>query len=327
LTFSRRQPVELQTFDVNVVVSGMEAMLRRVIGEQVELVTRLSPTLDLVNADKSQIEQVVMNLAVNARDAMPSGGTLRIETSNIDIDEAYVALHSGASRGRHVMVAISDTGVGMNQEVQAHLFEPFYTTKERGKGTGLGLATVYGIVKRSEGFIAVDSEVGRGSTFKIYLPQSSQLRATKAVEPALVSLKGTETILLVDDQAQVRRIAREVLTRHGYTVLEASGGSEALDLIGGYADPVQLLLTDIVMPRMSGRELARELVERRPTIRILYMSGYTDGTLGDDGVLAPGVAFIQKPYTPKDLLQKVRHVLDATHVPHAQRERPAAKSW
>ena len=317
LAFSRRQPLEPRILDLNAVITAMEGMLRRLIGEQVELVTQLSPNLGRVSADQGQIEQVMMNLAVNARDAMSERGTVRIETTNVDLDDAFVAAHPGASRGPHVMFAVIDSGVGMDHTVQARLFEPFYTTKEPGKGTGLGLATVYGVVKQSNGYIGVESEVGRGSTFSVYLPRAAQAVSRHGAEPASVPRTGTETILLVDDQDGVRRVTRETLARHGYTVVEASSGKDALAVAESHNGSVQLMLTDVVMPGMDGRELARQIASDHPGIRILYMSGYADAVVGSNGVLVPGLAFLQKPFTPKRLLQKVREVLDAGISPRA----------
>lgn len=312
LAFSRLQMLEPRILDLNAVITSMEGMLRRVIGEQLQLVTELSPSLGRVSADQAQIEQVVMNLAVNARDAIAASGTVRIETANIDLDAAFVAAHPGASVGPHVMIAVHDTGVGMDQAVQARLFEPFYTTKELGKGTGLGLATVYGVVKQSQGYIRVDSEVGRGSTFIIYLPRTAQSVPHDVAEAAPVRLAGTETILLVEDQDLVRGIAHAALARRGYTVLEAASGEEALALAEQHAGSIQLVLTDVVMPGMDGRELAGQIALRHPDVRILYMSGFASAIAGKDGVLAPGIAFIQKPFTPKALLQRVREIFDGS---------------
>jgi PAS domain S-box-containing protein len=315
LAFSRRQTLEPRILDLNAVIAGMEGLLGRLIGEQVELVTQLAPGLGRVSADQSQIEQVVMNLAVNARDAMPGGGIVRIETGNVDLDEVFVAAHPGASRGSHVTIAVIDAGVGMDRAMQARLFEPFYTTKEQGKGTGLGLATVYGVVKQSKGYIGVESELGRGSTFTVYLPGVAQSVSRHVKESASVPLTGTERILLVEDQDEVRRIAREALTRHGYVVLEASSGNQALALMEQHAGSIQLVLTDVVMPGMDGRELGKRIGLHHQDVRILYMSGYADAVVGDDGVLVPGLAFLRKPFTPKRLLQKVREVLDASIAP------------
>jgi two-component system cell cycle sensor histidine kinase/response regulator CckA len=258
----------------------------------------------------SQIEQLVLNLAVNARDAMPDGGRLTIDTANAELDEAYVAAHPGAAAGLHAMLAVSDTGVGMDQATQAQIFEPFFTTKPRGKGTGLGLAMVYGIVKQSGGSISVDSVPGHGTTFTIHLPsvKGDDRPAPAAPEPAVVD--GTETILLTEDQSEVRSIASAVLTRHGYTVLVAACGEEALRILETHKHPIHLLLTDVVMPSMGGRDLAGRLASSHRDIRVLYMSGYTDDAIVRHGVLEPGVEFIRKPFSPGSLLRKIRDVLD-----------------
>src|SRR6266704_1823348 len=289
----------------------MEAV-RRLAGEDVELSTRLAPTTGRVKADPGQLEQVVMNLAVNARDAMPNGGKLTLETANVDLDEAYAADHYPARAGPFVMLAVSDTGIGMSEETQAHMFEPFFTTKEKGKGTGLGLATVYGIIKQSGGFIWVYSEVGHGTTFKLYLPRVEEL-AERAAAPAQVRTRparGTETVLVVEDEAPVRNVARQVLERHGYTVLEAPSAEAALDMATRYSGTIHLLLTDVVMPGLNGRELANRLAALRPDARVIFMSGYTDDAVTRHGVLEPGSAYVQKPFTPDAIARKVREVLD-----------------
>jgi len=312
VAFSRKQILQPQILDLNGIVSRMNALLRRLIGENIEVATRLAAGLDRVWADPGQIEQIIMNLALNSRDAMPHGGSLRIETANVNLDRHWVAEHPDASEGRHVMLVVSDTGTGMDETVQAHLFEPFFTTKERGKGTGLGLATVYGIVKQNDGSIFVDSEPERGTTFKIFLPRTEQTAEPPSPPPpAPYSLGGTETILIVEDQPEVRAVTRDTLARHGYTVLEAANGARALAILEDYDGDVHLLLTDVVMPGMSGRELAERLVTERPDMRVLYTSGYTDDTIVHHGVLEAGMAFIQKPFTPNALRQKIREVLDA----------------
>jgi PAS domain S-box-containing protein len=311
LAFSRRQILQPQILDLNAIVTHMGELLRRLIGEDVELRTRLAEPLDRVCADAGQVEQIVMNLALNARDAMPQGGSLTVETANEELDARWVAQHPGASEGHHVMLAISDTGIGMDQEVQAHLFEPFFTTKEPGKGTGLGLATVYGIVKQSGGSIFVYSEPGHGTTIKIFLPRTQQAAdPADGLRAAPPHRGGTETILLVEDQDAVRLVTRKILGHHGYTVLEAAGGAEALSLLEKHDGHVHLLLTDVIMPGLSGRDLAERLAAGRPHLRVLYTSGYTDDTVVLRRMLDAGVAFLQKPYTPDVLLGRVRDLLD-----------------
>jgi PAS domain S-box-containing protein len=313
LAFSRKQIIQPQVLDLNAAVADLDKLLGRIIGEHITLQTVPAPGLWPVKMDPAQIEQVVVNLAVNARDAMPGGGRLTIETANTVLDEAYAASHLGVAPGEYVLLTISDTGVGMSAEVQAHLFEPFFTTKGPGKGTGLGLATVYGIVKQSGGHIWVYSEEGRGSAFKIYLPRvetdaASQLR----LEGGRQAPSGQETILLVEDNPEVRDLARQVLARQGYTVLEAAEGEEALRRAEAHAGPIHLLLTDVVMPGMTGKALAERLGALRPDLKVLYMSGYTDETIAHHGVLEPGVAFLQKPFTSFNLALKVRQVLNQT---------------
>jgi two-component system, cell cycle sensor histidine kinase and response regulator CckA len=261
-------------------------------------------------ADMGQVEQVIMNLAVNAADAMPEGGQLTIETSNVYLDEEYTKSHQSAKPGRHVMLAISDTGHGMGEETQEHIFEPFFSTKGE-HGTGLGLSTVYGIVKQHGGNIWVYSEPGRGTTFKIYLPVADTLEAEEKARPEQsLDLKGSETILIVEDNDQVRHLAKSVLSRNGYRVLDAKDGGEALEILGGYEGPVHLLLSDVVLPGMNGKELYQEALEMRPSIKVLYMSGYTGNVIAHRGVLDEGVQFIQKPFTVHGLAAKVRELLD-----------------
>jgi PAS domain S-box-containing protein len=312
LTFSRKQPIMPVVLDLNVVVADMSKLLQRIIGEQVQLETDLGPEIWPVEADQAQIEQVILNLAVNARDAMPDGGKLIIETANVMLDGEYVAAHLAAQPGEHVRLMVSDTGIGMSEEVKAHLFEPFFTTKGRGKGTGLGLATVYGIVKQSGGTIWVYSEEGVGTTFKIYLPRSAkdaerQPHAGKS-EPIP---SGGETVLLVEDEAGVRELARLVLQRQGYSVLEAAEPQEALSLVETHTGPIHLLLTDVVMPGMSGKALAETLTGMIPDLKVLFMSGYPDQVIAHHGVLEAGIAFLQKPFNPMALARNVRKVLDA----------------
>jgi two-component system, cell cycle sensor histidine kinase and response regulator CckA len=310
LAFSRRQILQPRVLDLNTRVAQMENLLRRTIGEDIHLVTLLPPDLGRVSADPGQIDQVILNLAVNARDAMLSGGSLTIETANVELDETYCIGHPDATPGSQVMISVRDTGCGMSDATLAHLFEPFFTTKERGKGTGLGLATVYGIIKQSGGSIGVSSTPGAGSTFEVYLPRTEQPAAQDAPRRVAASLEGTETVLLVEDQAEVRAIERACLSRHGYVVIEATGGAEALRLSDEYKGSIDLLLTDVVMPAMSGGELARALNQRRPALRVLYASGYADSVIVNHGVLEPHVDFIQKPFTPESLLRTVRDVLD-----------------
>jgi CheY-like chemotaxis protein len=268
------------------------------------------PDLWTVHLDPGQIQQVLLNLVVNARDAMPRGGRLTIETANVTLDLAYSEQHPGISPGRHVMLAVTDTGVGMDGETQSKIFDPFFTTKSGEHGTGLGLSTVYGIVKQSGGHVWVYSEIGIGSTFKVYFPEnagsSGRFRAVAAVGSPLT---GKETILLVEDEDLVRRAVRAILRRGGYEILEAASGGAALDLLRGYEGRIDLLITDVVMPELSGRELALRVAELRPDIKVLYMSGYTDDTIVRHGVLEANMAFIQKPATPDDLLRKIREVL------------------
>jgi PAS domain S-box-containing protein len=310
LAFSRKQILQPQILDLNQLVERIKKLLHRTIGEDIQLVTALASPLGRVCADPGQIDQVILNLAVNARDAMPAGGTLTIETGDVDFDETYCTRHPDAAPGPHVMIAVRDTGVGMDEAVRTHVFEPFFTTKARGQGTGLGLATVYGIVKQSGGSIGVTSEPGRGTTFKVYLPRTAHA-AIEAVAPGATPVPGgTETVLLVEDQAEVRAVALACLARHGYRVLEASRGDDALRVAADYEGPIHLLLTDVVMPAMSGADLSRELLRIRPDVRVLYASGYTESVIVGHGVLEPDVDLIQKPFTPERLLQTIREVLD-----------------
>jgi len=311
LAFGRKQVLEPVVLDLSVVTMDLKDMLGRLIGEDIALLTTPTPELGRVKADRGQIEQVIMNLAVNARDAMPQGGRLILETANVELDDEFVRRHVGARPGPHVMLAVSDTGTGIPREIQAHIFEPFFTTKEQGKGTGLGLATVYGIVKQSGGYVEVNSESDQGTTFRIYLPRLDAAattvdRSTRSTAAA----GGTETILLVEDEEGVRELARDILRASGYTVLEARNGNEALLLCERHQGRLDLLLTDVVMPRMSGRELAERLGPLRPDLSVLYMSGYTDDAVIRHGVLGAGTAFLQKPFTPAALVQRVRETLD-----------------
>ncbi|MBI5153755.1 GAF domain-containing protein [Candidatus Poribacteria bacterium] len=311
LAFSRKQVLKPEVFDLNGVVTRMETMLRRLIGEDIELRARLDTALGTVKADPGQIEQVILNLAINARDAMPNGGKLTIETTNADLDDEYSDLHLTAAPGHYVMLSVADTGCGLNDEVKSRLFEPFFTTKDVGKGTGLGLATCYGIIRQSGGNIWVYSEPGRGTTFKIYLPRQAGPEATPRPMPPITRATGSETILLVEDEPGVRRLAQRILSTAGYTVLAASDGHEALAICQKNRTAVRLMLTDVVMPQMSGRELAAEVAKCCPRARILYMSGYTDNAIVHHGVLDEGTQFIGKPFTAAELTRKVREVLDA----------------
>jgi PAS domain S-box-containing protein len=314
LAFSRRQMLQPQLVDINTLVRQLEKLLRRLISEDVELVTALADDLRPVTVDPASMEQILVNLAVNARDAMPSGGRLTIETANVELDDASAAAHSAMAPGSYVMIAVSDTGVGMDASTRARVFEPFFTTKEQGKGSGLGLATVYGMVKQSRGYIWVDSEPGRGATFKAYLPATVQPSGTQAPTSEAGDPVGSETVLLVEDEDAVRALAREVLRRHGYVVLEARHGVDALRVAERHGDEIHLLIADVVMPHMSGRELAERLATVRPAMKILFMSGYSDHALVHDDV-TPNAAFLQKPFTPEVLARRVRRILDAEQVP------------
>jgi two-component system, cell cycle sensor histidine kinase and response regulator CckA len=310
LAFSRKQILQPEILDLNDAVIGMSSMLRRLIRESIDLVTIARPDLGLINADPGQIQQIVMNLAVNARDAMPHGGKLTIETANVDLDEDYAREHPDVKAGPHVMLAISDNGLGMDDGTKSHLFEPFFTTKGKGEGTGLGLSTVYGIIKQSNGFIWVYSELGKGTTFKMYFPRAegdlSRLTGEGQLEQRA---RGTETVLITEDESSVRALAARILRDRGYTVLEASNGKQALDIAKEYAGEIHLALTDVVMPGIGGRELVSQLASVRPGIRALYVSGYTDDAIVHHGILDTGVAFLQKPFTVESLARKVREVI------------------
>jgi PAS domain S-box-containing protein len=311
LAFSRKQVLETKVLSLNEVVTETRKMLIRLIGEDVEIVTTLQPDLGLVKADPGQVEQILMNLAVNARDAMPDGGKLIIETREVELDEEYAGRHMEVIPGTYIMLAMSDSGHGIERENLSRIFEPFFTTKERGKGTGLGLSTVYGIVKQSGGHIWAYSEPGKGTIFKIYLPRVEPVAEKKERRPPTISPKaGSETVLVTEDDDTLRTLLCRMLEGGGYKVLEARHGVEALDISAQTALRIHLLVTDVIMPRMSGRELADKLSQRRPEIKILYVSGYTDDAIAHQGVLDEGIHFIEKPFSVKTLLKKVREVLD-----------------
>jgi len=330
LRFSRRDVVVPSVLDLNVIVGDLSPMLQRIIGEDITLKPILAEDLWLVKADPSQMDQVVINLAVNARDAMPQGGELIIETANIVLDEAYSGLYVDTEPGEYVSLTINDTGKGMDEQIKSHLFEPFFTTKLQGEGTGLGLATVFGIVKHSGGHIQVASEVGQGSIFTIYLPRCERgelgdqhrdlqrdLRAMELVRP------GTETVLVVEDEGAVRDQTVLVLASYGYDVLDAADGQSALEISRSHPGAIDLLLTDVIMPGLNGRELAEQLQTQRPEMRVLYMSGYTGDAIESQGVQAQGMAFLPKPFTLEELLGKVREVLDqgkTSHTNHKYKE-------
>ena len=313
LAFSRKQVIRPQRLDLNEVVGNMDKMLRRIIREDIDLQTILEPGLGVVIADQGQIEQVILNLVVNARDAMPQGGKLTLETANVDLDENYVQRHAQARPGPYVLIAVSDTGIGLDREIQEHLFEPFFTTKKPGQGTGLGLSMVYAIVNQGGGFIGVYSEPGQGTAFKIYLP-----RLARTTVPAMAPLISTaekvasETILLAEDEELVRRVTSRILAGSGYTVLEAGNGPEALKISAQHQAPIHLLLTDVLMPEMSGPQLAAALTHLRPETKVIFMSGHTENAIVHHGVLESGIAFLQKPFRRETLLQKVRDVLGST---------------
>ncbi|HEY6945046.1 MAG TPA: response regulator [Candidatus Acidoferrum sp.] len=313
LAFSRRQVFHPQVVDLNAIVVETERLLARLIDEHIEFYTALDPALDRVLVDPIQIEQVIINLVLNARDAMPQGGKLSIETSSVALEEDHHSRLSHIPAGKYVLLAMTDTGCGMNEETQSRIFEPFYTTKEMGKGTGLGLATVYGIVKQSGGFIWVYSEEGRGTTFKLYLPRVvSPLTEACPSEQQREIGKGTETILLVEDAEPLRALTKEFLTDSGYTVLEAANGDEALQIAQSYSGAIDLLLTDVVMPRMGGKLLVEQMARIRPGTQVLYMSGYPNDGMVQAGILANRVTLLEKPFTREILAKRVRQVLDAS---------------
>ena len=309
LAFSRQQVLQLQVVDLNASVSGIQKLLARLLREDVQLHCILRPETGAIRVDPGQLEQVIMNLGVNARDAMPNGGKLTIETGNVDIDVSYTQVHAAAKAGRYVMLAVTDTGTGMDAATQARIFEPFFTTKDVGKGTGLGLATVQGIIQQSGGFIWVYSEPGHGTCFKIYLPRVDEAVSETAVTD-LEQTRGTETILIAEDVTAVRTVTREMLMRAGYHVLEAADGTSAVKAAAEFNGVIHLLITDVVMPDFNGRDLADRLKAVRPAMQVLFMSGYTDDAVVRHGILEHGIAYLQKPFTPASLARKVRAVLD-----------------
>jgi two-component system cell cycle sensor histidine kinase/response regulator CckA len=316
LAFSRQQVLTPAVLSLNALASDMESMLPRLLGEDIQVSLTLDPALGNVKADQSQIEQVIMNLAVNARDAMPSGGKLKIRTANAVLDQAYTWTHPGSRAGNFVLLAVADTGTGMDAATLAHIFEPFFTTKERGKGTGLGLATVYGIVKQSNGYVWVDSSPGQGTSFEIYLPlHVGQLDVEEEKPDSGAKLRGSETILLVEDAEPLRKLAQTFLEAVGFRVLSAGSGEEALEVAARFGAVFDLLLTDVVMPGIDGRVLAEQLLPRHPGMKVLYMSGYTDSFIAGHGVLAPGTHLLHKPFTEDVLIRKARDVLDGPKKP------------
>ena len=312
LAFSRKQVLEMRVLDLNELVADVDKMLRRLLGEDIDVLTRLGSALGAVRADAGQLEQVIVNLAVNARDAMPEGGKLTIETRNAELDDSYVREHVPVQPGRYVMLAVSDSGIGMSAETLSHVFEPFFTTKEPGKGTGLGLATVYGIVKQSGGHVWCYSERGAGTTFKVYLPRVDAPLDQISARAVSARTQGSETILFVEDDAVLRELIRRQLERHGYTVLEAGTADAAAALAREHVGPIHLLLADVVLPGASGPQLADELLARRTDLKVLFMSGYTEDAIVHRGVLAPNTAFINKPFSGENLAAKVRDVLDGS---------------
>jgi PAS domain S-box-containing protein len=314
LAFSRKQVLEPTVLDLNTDVVEIEKMLRRLIGENIEMKIVLSPGLGRVKVDRVQIEQVILNLAVNARDAMPDGGHLTIETSNAVLGEAEIQRYPYVLAGEYTMLGVRDTGCGMDQETQSHIFEPFFTTKESGKGTGLGLATAYGVIKQSGGYLWVDSSPGQGSFFKLYLPQvaeAAEAPSKIASPPTPAPALGSQTILLVEDEQSLRKLTHKILKDVGYAVLEAEGGSKALEIAEQYKSKIDLLLTDVIMPGINGRLLAEKLSAARPDMKILYMSGYAEGEIARHGLLQPSIQLLRKPFTCEELTQRVQQVMNA----------------
>jgi two-component system, cell cycle sensor histidine kinase and response regulator CckA len=311
LAFSRKQILQPEILDLNAAISDMSTMLRRLIGEDIELTSIAPPNLGLINADPGQIQQIVMNLSVNARDAMPRGGKLVLETANVDSDSHHIRDHPIMKKGSYVMLAISDNGIGMDAATRARIFEPFFTTKEKGRGTGLGLSTVYGIVKQSNGYIWAYSELGKGTTFKVYFPRvKGEIPRSKDDGRSRLDAVGSKTVLLVEDEKSVRALASRILSERGYNILQASDGMEALKIAREYSGNIDMVLTDVVMPGISGKTLVVRLESERPGIKSLYISGYTDSSIVDHGILNSNTAFLQKPFTVQSLAQKVRELIN-----------------
>jgi len=311
LTFSRKQLIKPEIVDLNALIKDHNKMLRRLLGEDIVISILPGPESGLINIDPGQMEQIIMNISINARDAMPFGGRLTIETSNIDFDDSIINSQAEMQPGPYTMLAISDNGVGMEESIRSRIFEPFFTTKGRGKGTGLGMSTVYGIVKQNNGFIYVYSEPGKGTTFKVYFPRvEKDGKKVKSSIADLTDLHGTETILLAEDEAGVRNITRSILSQSGYNVIIAENGIEAMQRFEEYSGDINMLLTDVIMPLMSGRELAEKMRSKQPDLKILFISGYTDDVIAQHGVLDDDVEFIQKPYSPTALAKKVKEVLN-----------------
>ena len=309
LAFSRKQLLELKVVDVNAIVADMERLLRPLIGENVQFVTNLSPEAAHTRADAGQLEQVLMNLVVNAKDAMSIGGTLTIRTATIVVDESHSPSPTFVRPGNYVVLSVSDTGMGMDKETQSRIFEPFFTTKEKGKGTGLGLSTVYGIVKQSGGYVMVQSEVNRGTTFQIYLPRVEGVAEKHSAPTPPTALGGSETVLLVEDEESVRQLVRETLAGKGYRVMEAANGESGAAAAAQHTGKIDLVITDVIMPGMGGRELVKQLAQTRPETKVLYLSGYTEDAIVSEGTIESGAAFLQKPFTLQNLARKVREVL------------------
>jgi two-component system cell cycle sensor histidine kinase/response regulator CckA len=310
LAFGRKQIMQPEVFNLNQVIAGMNSLLRRLIGEDIDTVSNISTEPLMIHADRGKIQQIIMNLVVNARDAMPEGGKLTIETTAVDLEENYILNRPETRPGPYAMFAISDSGMGMNQETQARIFEPFFTTKEKGKGTGLGLSTVYGIVKQSDGYIWVYSEIGRGTTIKIYFPRVTETPEKSQIEKGEQSgSRGFETVLIVEDENAVRSFVSRVLRDRGFNVLEAADGREALHIAQDYPNEIHLVISDVVMPGVGGKALISHLEEVRPRVKSLFISGYTDNAIVHHGILDSGLAFLQKPFSVDSLIGKVREVL------------------